>query len=329
MIWLILLVIIAVGLFFSGLFSGAETGFYCVSRLRLHLGTRQNDHRAVRLSRILQDRQAAVGMTLVGTNLMNYITTAATAVLLAKVLSEPDTEVYTVLVLTPIVFVFGEVVPKTLFQRYAYALLTRCSALIAPAYQLMRVSGILWCHRMLTGLVTWLTGADPMQRGTFDPKRRMATLLQEALAGQRLGDDRSYLVEQVMQLSETPLHAVMVPRNRALTIAAGADKRELMRAARRTTDAHLPVYDTNPRHIVGTVAIDDLLRSKEWKSVGEHLDPVMTVSPHVTVATAMDRMQGTGCDMVIVTDRGGQMLGVATLRDLLDTVLGELGEGFD
>jgi len=166
-----------------------------------------------------------------------------------------------------------------------------------------------------------------MHRGTFDPKRRMAMLLQEALAGQTLGDDRSYLIDQVMQLSETPLHAVMIPRNRVITVAGRADRRELTRIARRTPHTRLPVYDTNPRHIIGLVTIDDLLRSQDWKAIGERVHPVMTMSPHVTVATAMSHMQGTGRDMVIVTDRGGQMLGVVTLKDLLDTVLGELAAG--
>lgn len=329
MSWIIVLTVVVIGLALSAMFSGAETGLYCVSRLRLHLAVQQKDRRALRLSGVLEDRQAALGMTLVGTNVMNYVTTTAVAFLFAELLGlgETDTEVYTVLILTPIVFVFGEVVPKTLFQRYAYVLLMRCSAWLSSVYQVLRITGILWCHKQLTRLVARLVGVDPTHRGTFDPKQRMARLLQEALAGQTLGDDRSYLIDQVMQLSETPLHAVMIPRNRVTTVVSRADRRELMRIARRTPHTRLPVYDTNPRHIIGLVNIDDLLRSQEWKTIGDRLQPVITMSPHVTIATAMSRMQGTGRDMVIVTDRGGQMLGVVTLKDLLDAVLGELAAG--
>ncbi len=329
MSWVIVLSVVVVALALSALFSGAETGLYCVSRLRLHLAVPQKDRRALRLARVLEDGQPALGMTLVGTNVMNYVTTIAVAFLFAGLLgfTETDTEIYTVLILTPVVFVFGEVVPKTLFQRYAYALLIRSSSWLSSAYHLLRVTGILSCHKQLASLVTHFAGTDPMHRGAFDPKRRMAMLLQEALAGQTLGDDRSYLIDQVMQLSETPLHAVMIPRNRVITVAGRADRRELTRIARRTPHTRLPVYEANPRHIIGLVTIDDLLRSRDWKAVGDRLHPVMTLSPHVTVATAMSHMQGTGRDMVIVTDRGGQMLGVVTLKDLLDTVLGELAAG--
>ena len=329
MSWVIVPVLMVIGLVLSALFSGAETGLYCVSRLRLQLSAQQRDPGALRLSGVLEDRQAALGMTLVGTNLSNYVTTIAMAFLFADLLgfSDTDTEVYTVVILTPIVFVFGEVVPKSLFQRYADLLLIRCSWLLASVHWLLRITGVLWCHKHLTSFVTNLTGTDLAQRGTGDPKRRMATLLQEALAGQTLGDDRSYLIDQVIQLSETPLHAVMVPRNGVTTVAGRANRRDLMRIARRTTYSRLPVYDADPRHMIGLIKVDDLLRSQAWETVGDRLRPVTSISPHVTVATAISRMQGSGRDMAIVTDRGGRMLGVVTLKDLLDTLLGEFAAG--
>jgi CBS domain containing-hemolysin-like protein len=327
MTWLVILAIVIVGLMLSAMYSGAETGFYCVSRLRLHLAARQKEPGALRLAHALEDRQEAVGMTLVGTNVANYVTTTAVAFVFAELLGlgEADTEVYTVLLLTPIVFVFGEVVPKTLFQRFPYALLTRCSVPLAVTLSLLRITGILWCHQKLIALVRRIVGAEPTFHDTFDPKQRMALLLQEALAGQSLGDDRSYLIDQVIQLSETPLHAVMIPRNKVTTAPTNADRRELTRIARRTSHLKLPVYDTGPRHIIGLVTIDELLWSQDWESVGERMQPAMAISPHVTVAAAMSEMQGAGRDMAIVTDRGGQMLGVVTLKDLIDAVLGELG----
>ncbi len=327
MSWVLILLAAVLGLVFSALFSGTETGLYCASRLRLQLGARERKPAAIRLSRVLQDRQAAIGVTLVGTNLSNYITTTAVALLFADQfgLTETQTEVYTVAVLTPIMFVFAEVVPKTLFQRFADELLMRCSLPLAFAYGLLRVTGALWCHRQLIVIVTRLAGSDASGRAINDPRERMALLLQEALAGQTLGDDRSYLIDQVMQLAETPLNVIMVPRNHVVTIAAGADHRELARIARRTSHTWLPVYDAHPRHIIGLANVDGLLRSQEWQLVAEHIKPATTLSPHTTVASALGSMQDSGCSTAIVADRGGRLLGVVTLRDLLDAVLGELG----
>ena len=79
MSWVMVSLLIILGLALSAFFSGAETGLYCVNRLRLHLRVQRRDPRALRIAEILQDPQGALSVTLVGTNLMNYVTTAAVA----------------------------------------------------------------------------------------------------------------------------------------------------------------------------------------------------------------------------------------------------------
>lgn len=331
MSWVIVGAIALTGLFFSALYSGAETGFYCAARARLHLGAQRNDPRALRLRALLEDRQAALGLTLVGTNVMNYATTTAVAYMFAGLagMGEADTELYTILFLTPVVFVFAEVVPKSLFQRHPNLLLLRCHRVLAGTHQLLRITGILWCVRQLTLRVTALVDPGSATSRVFDPRQRVAALLQEALAGRGVGDDQSYLVDRVVQLSQTPIHVVMVPRNRVVTIANQADRRELVRVARKTSHARLPVYAASKDHIIGVAVIDDLLAMEEFVAVGDHVQPVATLSPHDTVATAIGRIQKTGRNMVVVTDRGGRMLGVVTLSGLLEEVLGELAAGDD
>ena len=321
-----LLIVAVVALAASALFSGAETGVYCASHLRLVLGARAKEPAALRLSRVLEDRQAAVATTLVGTNIANYIVTTVVAYLLVERvgLADGQAELYTVAILTPIVFVFGEVVPKTLFQHYADELLSRFSRPLAATFDLLRLTGLVWCHRLMTDLVTRIASGDSADRAGYDPKQRMAMMLHEALAGQTAGDDRSHLIDQIMQLSETPLHVMMIPRNRVTSIPAGADRREFMRVARRSPHTRLPVHDTHARHIVGMVHVDKLLRRDDWTTIGDRMEPPVTVSPHATVAAAINRMQSAHRDMAVVNDARGRLLGIVTLKDLLDTVLGEV-----
>ncbi len=119
----------------------------------------------------------------------------------------------------------------------------------------------------------------------------------------------------------------MVPRNRVVSIGAKADRRELLRLARRTPHAHLPVFASRSGHIIGLVTVDDLLHTDDWTTVGDRVETAMQVSPHDMVPSAITRMRRAGCELAIVTDRAGQMLGVVTLRDLLAEVVGELGNG--
>jgi len=326
--WVLVLILLAAGLFSSAFFSGAETGLYCVNRVRVHLGAQERHKPAVRLARVLDDEQGSLAVALVGTNVADYIATAAVAYFFAESLGYRaiDAEVYTVLLLTPLVFVFGEVIPKSLFQRHPDRLMLLSSGLLALTNRLLRIIGVVWLLKGLAAVVHRAVGLTLAQERGILPKRRVAALLREALAGAPLADDHSELVERVFQLSETPLHRVMVPRNQVRSIPVHAGRRELLRLARRTRHARLPVYEANPRRIIGTVRVDELLRSEDWSTVKDRLHPPLTLSPHETVASATARMQAEQRKIAIVTDRGGQMLGLVTSQDLVEEVVGEFAE---
>lgn len=323
-----IVIVILVGLLLSGYFSGSETGLYCVNKLRLHLGVQQGDPRAVRLARLIDNEHTALSVTLIGTNLMNYVTTATVTYAFAHRMgfSETQAEVYTVLALTPVVFVFGEVIPKNLFQANADKLMIATSRVLAVSTTLFRATGVVWLLTTLTRVAMRLAGGTDPSGTAFDPKRRVAALLGEALAGSAVGLDQSRLIERVIQISETPVHAVMVPRDRVLTVSAGCDRRSLLSLARKTRHARLPVYDSNRRHIIGVAKIDELLAHDDWSVVSDRLRPISVLSPHQTVAAAVNQLQDTRLPMGVVADRGGRMLGIVTLKDLLEEVVGELAE---
>jgi putative hemolysin len=319
--------LVLVGLALSGFFSGCETGLYCVNRLRVRLGVERGDPAAQRLGRLIEDEQATLTVTLIGTNLMNYVTTAAFAYLLADHLglTDRDTELCTIVILTPIVFVFGEVTPKNLFQLSADKLMRRGGRLLDWTGWLFRMTGAVKLLSLTARSVTRLVGTDPVKAAGFHPKRRFSFLLRDALVGDVAGDEQSELVERVVQLPLTPVHAVMVPHNRVTRISATANRKELISTARRTRRARIPVYQRHPRHIIGLIKIDNLLASDDWQQVSDHLRPVTQIGAHDPVSSAINTLQGSGHTMAIVVDRGGQMLGIVTLKDLLQEVVGELG----
>ncbi len=325
MSWAVVIAIILVGLFMSGFFSGAETGLYCVNRLRLQLAVQQNDARASRLSRLLADEQGALSATLIGTNLMNYITTTAVAFLFATMmqLSDVDSQLYTIILVTPIVFVFGEVVPKNLFQRYPDNLMIRASWGLSATFNLFRILGAVPLVKGLAKLANRLTGGSVAHRGFVEPKRRVALLLQEALADQSQGEDRSEMIDRVCQLSETPVREVMIPFRRVTTIAATATRQQLIRVARATGYARIPVYGSRKTRITGLVKLDELLRDRAWRRVGERLTPALAISPHSSVAMAINQMRAEKRELAIVTGPGNHLLGIVTLRDLLQELIGE------
>jgi len=320
---------ILVGLWGAAFFSGCETGLYCVNRLRVQLGVQERDPKLLRLSSLLANEQEALAVTLIGTNLMEYVATTAVAYIFAGLLywSEADTELYTVLLVTPVVFVFAEVVPKNLFQLHADRLMPRGSWLLTMADWVFRATGIVWMLTTLTGAATRLFGGAASLRTATAPKRQMTMLLREALVGQTHGEHQSDLIDRVVRLSETPVRAVMVPQQRVVGVSATADRRELVRFARQTGYARCPVYGKRRSEIIGVIKVDELLRSDDWRTVGERLGPVITLRSQETVASAIAHMKQGGAEFGVVSDHAGQMVGVVTLRDLLEEIVGEFGRG--
>lgn len=324
--WVSMIAFILVTLLLAGLFSGSETGFYTLNRLRVFLGVQQADRRAVRLGRLIEDEQGTLAGTLAGTNIMHYLLTSAVAFTFTSLmgLDPGDAEVYTVAILTPVIFVFAEVVPKNVFQRHADALMPRFSWLLYVANRTFRAIGLVWLMKKLTALAARLTGAPDVEPLTGGPKRYITSLLQEALAERHLGEHQSELIERVVKLSDTPVRFVMVPQHKVVMIDADADRNRLMQLARSTEHARVLVYSGRRTQIIGLVKIDELLRDMGWKRVGERVVHVLQLRPFETVANAMARMQRVQKEMAIVTGFGGGLLGMVTLRDLLDEVVGEI-----
>ena len=177
MIVFIMLLVFVAAVFFSGVFSGSETGLYCVSPIRLKVGAARGDRRARRLERLLRNNQAALSLTLVGTNLSNYVATACFAFLISTQLdfSEREAEVYTTLIVALTIFIFGEVVPKNLFQAHPDRLMSTFSPLLRVANAVLYPAvGVL---TLLTTRFTAMFADRARIEARLDPRKQIARLL--------------------------------------------------------------------------------------------------------------------------------------------------------
>ena len=128
-LFLVLVVFILVVL--AGLFAGAETGMYHLSRLRLRLGSEQKKLSFVLLGRSLRDSSAMLISMLLGTNLAQYLATSVvTIMVLNKVGSEHTAEIVTTFIAVPIFFIFSEIIPKNLFYYHADGLMSVVSGMM-------------------------------------------------------------------------------------------------------------------------------------------------------------------------------------------------------
>ncbi len=327
MIWLTCGVGFAAFLFASGFFSGSETGIYCANRLRLRLRAHRGEPRALRLQRLLDDEQSALGVILVGTNVANYLTTVFVALLLTSrtALSDRGVEVYTTLIVAPVVFVFGEVLPKNLFQREADRLLYACSLGLAAAARLL--APVVWAIRKLSDRVVTALGGVETPSTAVDRRRRMVGLLREALADGDPEGRHGEFVERIADLSETPVRSVMVPLAQVSSLGSATDRASFLTAVRQSAHSRLPVVESGPAErgrVVGVVNVHALLADRSWTQVGERVEPVETLHPSQSVASAILQVKQSALPIAVVGRPAGRVEGIVTLKDLLEEIVGEL-----
>lgn len=326
MITALLVITALVSVVLSGLFSGAETGIYCLNRVRLRLYTEQGRRSAQRIDALLRRPDDLIISVLIGTTIADYCASVCVAALLIRAaVGESQTEILTTLIMTPVIFAFGNAIPKNWFQRssdrFMYPLSWSLGALVRAA----RLTGAVWVLRGLTRLAVRLVDRSGVaHREGVVPRAIMLRLLQEGAARGGLTTAQSDMIQRVMTLSEVRVGRVMIPHARAAIISENISREDFLRIARMAHFSRMPVWGSQPGQIRGIVNVYDVLTDERERPVAEHVRDAIELHPNDPVSAALLKMQNAGQAMAIVVDRSHRCLGVLTVKDLVEEIVGDL-----
>jgi len=320
---------LAIAVFFlaaSGFYSGSEMGLYCLNRVRLRLRAERPDARDARsLSRLADRQQETVLGILLGTNLANYLLTVATAALLAGALGIQGNraEFYTAAILSPLIFVLGDVVPKNWFQIEADRLMYKSAGPLRLTIALFRATGILRLLRAVTRASARLAGHD--ERGEWHgPRGEVIGLLREGAAEGALTEEQARIVERVMNLSTVRVGAILVPRRQVAAVPIDADRRRFEQIVRGHNYSRMPVVDRDRRTVLGIVNVYDVLADETGSGPRAWMREPITITARDSAASALVQLQRARATMAIVTDPHRGFVGIVTLKDVVEEIFGEL-----
>ncbi len=318
----------------SAIFSGLETGMYRLSRLRVRLGAEQGQWQQRILSRLLPDGSGLLLSLLVANNLANYVATSSvTYLLLTAVGSEHAAELFATAVTAPLLFIFAESTPKSVFLYRADALMAFFSPILLATHRVLT-----WC-----GIVPLLRGLSHLFghaiRSTVPSKTMIASaqrhqvraILRDTHEEGILSPVQTDLVDRIVNIPGLRLNAVMVPLNQVQSVNLQSDREHLLNKLRRCSWTRLPVWRDSPSQIVGFINIYDALSSDEpFDTLDAFLRPLRKMNASTAIIDAIDVMQQEDLKMVLVvrTRRGGHEtpVGIVTMKDLVEELLGELAE---
>ncbi|MEM6330689.1 MAG: CNNM domain-containing protein [Planctomycetota bacterium] len=311
----------AVGLALSAFFSGSETGFYRAPRVRLLIDAISGDRIAKGLLWASNNPAAFVATALVGNNVANNVTALAIVMATGAVFpGVPGAELALTLATTPVVFIFGELLPKQLFFRAPYRLLRRCApGLMAAGVVFSAFSVLLW---LISRLLQWLSRASTPTVRMALARRELSEVLDEGHAAGLLSPVQRRLAQATFALGNKPLRDFVTPAARQAKAEAAMTPREALRVAARQKQTSLPVEDARRgTQLVGYVtAVDCLLKADAADLPVRPLPEAEETDRYLTVLL---RMQTAGDELIATRGAGGKITGFATAKRLREALLEE------
>jgi putative hemolysin len=317
----------------AGLFSGSETGIYRLSRLRLRLGVEKGKWPALLLADVMRDSSGLLLALLVGTNLAHYIATSlVTEMFLDTVVSERAAEIYTMLVAAPLLFVFSDLIPKNVFLRRADTLTFFTAPLLYVTHKILTWCGAVPLLKLLARFFARLIGAPLSSRAVIGSSRsqQVGAILRDTKEEGLLSDVQTEMVDRIANIPRVRLSMVMVPLSQVRTIDIYSDRKTLLEELARRASTRLPVWQNTPLEIVGFINVYDVLGTgEEFTSLGRFLLPIRSLDADTSLTEAINTMRQEQLKIVLVTRRRGRRevpLGIVTMKDLVEELLGELAE---
>lgn len=327
--WLTL-VPIAILLILAAFFGGAETALTAASQPRMLELERQGDARAGVVNALRSNRERMIGSLLTAQNIVGPLAAVLTTSLFLHWFGAGG-EIYATIVLSVLFIVFGEVLPKT----YALYAPDRVSLAIAPA-----VAAFVRVLAPLTAAIEWIVRKVLLLFGIRTQQSMMATTEEElrGVISMHQGPDPEIEAERrmlssILDLGDVAVGEVMTHRSATAMIDAAKSPPVILRQVMASPYSRLPVYRGNPDNIVGVLHAKDLLRAmSRGKGAAAQLDIAKLASPawYIPESTSLlDQLREFRKrreHFALVVDEYGAFQGVVTLEDILEEIVGKMGD---
>jgi len=331
---LIGLTVVFFAILMSAFFSGAETGLYRVSKLRLRLGVERRQFPYILLGRAMHDSTGLLLSLLVGNNIVNYIISGTmTLIFFMRFGSEHTAEIMATVVVTPVLFVFGELIPKNVFYYRADKLMPLLSPLIYLFDRLFRWCGAVPFLKLFTGITAKFSWNKSVSQTNVQPSRKpyIAAVVQDIHEEELFSHVQTDIINRLMLISHVTVSTVMTPIQQTETLDIETDRQTLLRKLEKAAYSRYPVWEHTTSNIVGLIDIYQCLSgTEEFDDLRQFIKPIYKINAGTNVIDAINVIKEQNQKMLLVTRDSAtgkeKPLGLITMKDLVEELVGELAE---
>ena len=316
------LLLLALGLLASAVFSAVETAIVSANRTRLSHRAQEGDGAAARTLRFLDDPRRLFGATLVGNNLATVFVATLATLWVSHRFGESAVP-WAVLALTVLLLVVGEIVPKSIARAQADRLVLILSGPLESFDAAMRPL-VVAVTAASTALLRLFGVRTSPTRGAMS-RQDFQLLLDESEETGQVAPGQGRILSRVLDFGETTVAEVMRPRTDIVAVETGTLVREAIQLVEETGFTRIPAYRGNPDQIVGFVHLFDLLKTP---GIGLPVDGLLRPIGFVPEGKPCDEllreMRARHRPIMIVVDEYGGTAGLVTIEDLVEELVGDI-----
>ncbi len=314
-------------LFCAAYFAVAETAFASASRNKIKTASDRGDSRAETALYVLDHFDRAISTLLIGTNIVHIAAASLVTVAVTRIWGLNAVSISTI-VTTIVVFFAGEMLPKSIAKKYP----ERLSKATAPSLRFFML--LFWPVSSLLTLIgrgaAALTKGDPEISVTED---ELYDIIEDMTEEGSLDEEQGDLISSALQFGEVTVESILTPRVDLEAIDIEDSLEEILSQVKSQNHSRLPVYEKSVDNIIGILQIRRFikayLREGQDLDLRALLDEPFFIHQSTNIDELLPRMSKNRANMAVVTDNYGGTLGIVTVEDILEELVGEIWDEDD
>ncbi len=306
----------------SAYFSATETAFSSVNKIRLKNMSQMGDKRARLTLNLAEDYDNLLSTILIGNNIVNIASSSLATVLFVKFYGDAGVAISTA-VMTVLVLIFGEITPKSIAKEMP----EKFAMFSAPIIKtLMIVLAIFnWLFAQWKKLISKFINVSEDKGIT---EEELITIVEEAAEDGGIEQHESELIRSAIDFTDIEVAGVLTPRTEVVAVELGESLEEIKAKFAESGYSRLPVYRETMDDVIGVIHIKDIftLASEDITNI---IKPVLYITDQVKVSKLLPSLKEQKCHLAIVTDEYGGTMGIVTLEDVIEELVGEIWDEHD
>ena len=314
----------------SAFFSASEMSFSSANRIRLENMAEDGVRGAKTALHIVEKFDDALSAILIGNNLVNIGMSSLGSVVAILIAGNEDWTWVSTVILTVLVIIFGETMPKMVAKKNA----NRLVLIFCYPIRLLTIvlKPVIWIVVGLINLIMKLFPKNGEDLDEEEAQQELQSIIETAEDEKVLDEDQSELVQAALEFGDVRVSEVMTARVDISALDVEDDWDEILESVENSTFSRLPVYEDSIDNIVGILYLNKFYRrltDEEPLELRELLSPPIYVYKTTRLPDALNELRSAKQHLAIVTDEYGGTLGVVTIEDILEQLVGEIWDEND